>query len=75
MLRYKQNQFYDAHRDYWDPSEFPYEDRKAPQGPKQVLLPSNSRLLIGSMSFVVANHFKLMKKDEKGTSDATASTF
>ncbi|CAK8989255.1 unnamed protein product [Durusdinium trenchii] len=27
VLRYQKGQYYDAHRDYWDPAEFPYEDR------------------------------------------------
>lgn len=27
MLRYKLGQYYDAHRDYWDPSEFPDKRR------------------------------------------------
>ena len=27
VLRYKQGQYYEAHRDFWDPAEFPYEDR------------------------------------------------
>ena len=27
VLRYKLGQFYDAHRDYWDPDEFPDKHR------------------------------------------------